>query len=334
MGKLIILILTLFSTELLFSQSDIKYVIDYNLLNDNYFITNDYNGAIKYYTGRIEKDSKNDTCFCQRGIARLLTNNYNAAIADFSSACLINIKNTHAINNRAIAKFFSNDITGSQEDINSVIKIDSMNHFAFYNMGILYPQLWANSMRGLDGCIVKNGSNCVLYFYRGVIWFNKGLFDNAIDDFNQAIVLNPRFSEAYGYRGTAMCNTIYVNTPKGLNSIIKDFDMAIEYNGNANYIQIYLNRGIAFTWKDPFSQVDAKKAINDFDRVIKDSKITKLLGTAYAYRAFANKRLNKFDEARKDLEAAAQYGYDERVVRLYRQKTLSLSLQNQSQRQD
>jgi lipoprotein NlpI len=42
-----------------------------------------------------------------------------------------------------------------------------------------------------------------LYFNRGIAYKHKGQYDRAIQDYDQAIRLNPRQAEAFSSRGTA-----------------------------------------------------------------------------------------------------------------------------------
>jgi len=41
------------------------------------------------------------------------------------------------------------------------------------------------------------------YFNRGLAWRSKGVYDNAIADYNQALALNPNSFQAYINRGVA-----------------------------------------------------------------------------------------------------------------------------------
>ena len=43
----------------------------------------------------------------------------------------------------------------------------------------------------------------MVYNNRGNAWHNKGDYDRAIDDYNKALEINPRYAKAYNDRGNA-----------------------------------------------------------------------------------------------------------------------------------
>jgi tetratricopeptide (TPR) repeat protein len=80
--------------------------------------------------------------------------------------------------------------------------------------------------------------------------------DQAIADYSKAIKLNPNYVEAYNWRGMA-----YELDKKNYDQAIADFTRAIEIN--PNYINAYVNRGTAYNSKKEYD-----KAIADDTRVI------------------------------------------------------------------
>ncbi len=99
------------------------------------------------------------------------------------------------------------------------------------------------------------GKNQLAYSSRGMLFFEKGAFDEAIADFTEIINLDPSSYPAYLYRGMALYNT------GRLDQAIDDFDKAIALNPNSP--KAYMNRGMAFSDKGL-----SDKAIEDFGRVV------------------------------------------------------------------
>ena len=88
---------------------------------------------------------------------------------------------------------------------------------------------------------------------RGYAYAGKGEYDRAIEDYDQAILLNPNYAMAYNNRG-------YAYNDKGdYDRAIDDFDQAIRLDPNLRLP--YYKRGVAY-----FEKRDYDRAIADFAR--------------------------------------------------------------------
>ena len=76
------------------------------------------------------------------------------------------------------------------------------------------------------------------YNNRGNTYNGKGAYDQAIEDFDKAIELNPKLTEAYYNRGNAYYGK------KDYDKAIADYNKAIELN--PNYAEAYYNRGVMY----------------------------------------------------------------------------------------
>jgi lipoprotein NlpI len=75
------------------------------------------------------------------------------------------------------------------------------------------------------------------FFNRGRAWSDKGEFDRAIQDFDQALRIDPNYADAFNNLGVAYAG-------KGqTNRAIEDFDHAIQLD--PNYAIAIYNRGLA-----------------------------------------------------------------------------------------
>jgi tetratricopeptide (TPR) repeat protein len=84
------------------------------------------------------------------------------------------------------------------------------------------------------------------YYKYGVLKYQTGNYNGAIEDFNKALNLNPEidFSLIYSYRGIAN------HKAHNYNAAIEDFDKALDikpkdYNEGLNWIKNYHNRGVS-----------------------------------------------------------------------------------------
>ena len=76
------------------------------------------------------------------------------------------------------------------------------------------------------------------YVYRGIAHWHKGEYDKAIADHTEAIRLDPKDADAYNDRGLAYCNK------DEYGRAIADFTKAIRFN--PKYAIAYANRGAAY----------------------------------------------------------------------------------------
>jgi tetratricopeptide (TPR) repeat protein len=100
---------------------------------------------------------------------------------------------------------------------------------------------------------VSNNDLAIAFYNRGNAYRPKGQHDRAIQDYDQAIKLNPNYALAYNNRGIAY-------GAKGQHDrAIQDFDQAIKLD--PSYAKAFNNRGAAYRDK---GQID--RAIQDFDQ--------------------------------------------------------------------
>lgn len=139
---------------------------------------------------------------------------------------------------------------------------------------------------------VTNETALSLY-ERGNAYSQGGSYEDAIQDFSNAIDLVPGYADAYASRGRALGR---MGKPE---QAIADFSKAISLDpGNANY---YADRGVAYG-----SMGQHEKAIDDLTQAI---KMNPGFAAAYYNRAIGYLIQKKCREARKDLQQAQTLGY-------------------------
>ncbi len=166
-----------------------------------------------------------------------------------------------------------------------------------------------------------NHSTAEIEFYRGNENANLGKYKEAIENYDKAIELNPKYADAYNNRGNAKLHsgkneeaiedynkaieldpqydTYYNRGNAKLHSgkneeAIEDYNKAIELN--PKYAKAYNNRG--FTKSD---LGDFKEAIEDYDKAI---KLNSKDAAAYINRGVAKLALGRHEEAKKDYDKA------------------------------
>ncbi|MEE8329020.1 MAG: tetratricopeptide repeat protein [Thermodesulfovibrionia bacterium] len=134
----------------------------------------------------------------------------------------------------------------------------------------------------------KIKTETAIHLFKGTSYTKKGQYDKAINDYNKAIEINPKFAVAYINRGLAYRR-------KGqYNQAISDFNKAIEIN--PKFALAYTNRGLAYINK---AQYD--RAISDFNKAI---EINPKFALAYTNRGLVYRKKGQYDQAISDYNKA------------------------------
>ena len=132
------------------------------------------------------------------------------------------------------------------------------------------------------------------YFQRGNFRLASNKYDEAIEDYNEAIKLNPHYARSYKNRGLAYY------TKGDISRAIDDYTKAIELDPDNAYV--YNNRGTAYSEKGEFSL-----ALKDLNRAI---ELKPDLAEAYFYRGVTYYRNGDVNFAIEDYNTAIKLRYD------------------------
>ena len=156
---------------------------------------------------------------------------------------------------------------------------------------------WDNAIKQLTAALSEAKPNqaaldpATVYFYRGNAYNYKKKYDRAIEDYNQALQLNPKYAEAFYSRGNAY------NKKGEYDRAIADFNQALLLNPKD--AEAFNNRGIAYRNK------------GEYDRAIADFNQALLLNPKYAEFLYNNRGIaygkkGEYDRAIADFNQALQ----------------------------
>ena len=128
----------------------------------------------------------------------------------------------------------------------------------------------------------------IAYLNRGLEYFDKGYYDQAINDYGASIALNPKNADVYNNRGNAY------HAKRDYDRAISDFDQAIAIN--PTHALAYNNRAIAYGTRG-----ELDRAIEDYSQAI---AINPAYASAYSNRGNIFFKKGEFDRALADFDQA------------------------------
>lgn len=162
--------------------------------------------------------------------------------------------------------------------------------------------------------LLSQSNNANAFFEQGVQKYNRGDYQSAIADFDQAIRINSNFAEAYAFRGLALVGV------RRFEEAVADYTQALRlFPGNNQNIQniavVHRNRGNAFT-----NLGRPQEAINDFTLAI---RLNPNYTDAYYQRGFLRSENNQVREAIADFNRVIEL--DSNHLGAYAQRGLAHS---------
>jgi tetratricopeptide (TPR) repeat protein len=148
--------------------------------------------------------------------------------------------------------------------------------------------LMENAVAYFTGRIRQNEKDTRAYACRGLAWKERGEYELALQDFNEAIRLEQAPASWFNNRGTLW------RDKKDYDRAIRDYDEAIRLNPKKD--MYFYNRGLA--WND---KKDYDRAIRDFDEAI---RLEPKYVDAFNDRGLAWRHKKDYDRAIRDYDEA------------------------------
>ncbi|MEM3654339.1 MAG: tetratricopeptide repeat protein [Candidatus Micrarchaeia archaeon] len=163
---------------------------------------------------------------------------------------------------------------------------------AYYEKGNYYYEQgdYDRAIENYNMAIILNPRFLECYFNRALCYYNKKNYDKAIEDYTKAIEIDPDNPMIYNNRGDAYYRK------QDFEKAIADYNKAISLN--PEYLKAYYNRGLAYA-----SMQDYESGVENFTKVI---ELDPNFVEAYNARGLAYEFLEKYDEAIADYQKALE----------------------------
>ena len=177
-----------------------------------------------------------------------------------------------------------NDWQGAAEDFTRAIELDARLHVPKRNNKAVAGDRFAGS--DSSEISISDPFTAAAYHSRAIARANLGELDEAVDDYQHALRIKPKWAEAYLGMGYVLLDK------KDFAGAIVDFSRALQLK--PSLVSAHHARGTAF-----MKQGRMEPAVVDFSSAL---KLDPGMASAYGNRGLALIMLGKENEARQDLE--------------------------------
>lgn len=188
---------------------DAKHVLSLNLRANIYMESKDYPKAVSDLDVLLKlKPENKEEILPKLALAAFTSGMWDKSIKAYSELLdKLHKRDIHYNLNRGIAYMKSGDNKSAMRDFNKVVSLDRKNevkHIAHYNRAIIYGKEGKDvqAIREFSKAIELDTKSFEAYYERGLYYFEKQKFDEAIKDLDECIKLNPS-PDAYYIRGAA-----------------------------------------------------------------------------------------------------------------------------------
>ena len=244
-------------------------------LGDAKATSEDYEGAIAYFTKAIEINPNYAQAYWNRADANLSLGNYKSTIFDCNKAFeyeKYKVVYDYIFILRGTAKFYIKDYLGSIEDLEKSLELTKSNNVLENKnedkrnglIGICYFKLkkHSNALVYLNKAIDFDPNDVYTLYYRGACKYELNDYVGAIEDYTKAIELDPNDADTYFQRGASKYDS------NDFDGAVLDFTKAISIE--PNNFKYYKYRGSA---KYNSKAADYKGAIDDYTMALKINTI-------------------------------------------------------------
>jgi serine/threonine-protein kinase len=255
----------------------------------------DLDGALACFEEALRRDPRSAEALNNRGVIRLMRGNLRTALADFDAAVGLSAGYVHALTNRGVARRELGDLNGALADFAEALRISPDHLDAVRNRALARRE--AGDLAGAAADLMlalgrtPRAAASALLLDIASLHLLRADWQTAIGVLDQALAIDPRFTEAYIHRGNARH---HLSDPQAFDDHLRAF--RLDGRRYARELVEILHWDLT---RDPAAvlQQCARHLAADPDDVVTLTR-----------RGVSYRLLNRAEEARADLERVAATG--------------------------
>jgi tetratricopeptide (TPR) repeat protein len=240
-----LIILFLFALILISCDTELDKKGRYLLKGNEKFKSNDFKGAIDFYSEAIKIDENYKDAFINRALVFQKLNKLDAAIQDYTRILESDPTDSLILFQRGLALLDNGENYKGLNDANALLNLSSVNWQAFLLQGLSfeklkeYPQAIAAFSKGIE----INEANADLLTNLGTIYYYQKNYTKAEELLSKAAEINPKEGNIYNVKSLiAFENNDFDQALKWVNIAIEiNAENPFYYNNKGLYL-IYLNQ--------------------------------------------------------------------------------------------
>lgn len=227
------------------AMRDLMYALELNrndpniylLLSDIYFLLEQPHQSIDALIKVLKIDPENETAYLKLAEIYLLKGEYKTAQQYAEEAIKQNGENAEAYYLKAISRIELGDSTDAMNNLKISSRLDTMNYMAYMQLAALYDAKRDSlSLHYYHRALLVRPNDEKAMYLLGMTYQNNGLFDQALDRYQQLTSLYP--NHINGHYNTGY---IYLVELEDFPSAVQAFEEAISINGA--FVQAVYNLG-------------------------------------------------------------------------------------------
>ncbi len=260
----------------------------------------EYKEALRYYTSALKIDSCYTDALNNIGIVQYENGRYSDAVLNYDAAIICDFEFWDAYLNRANAYYELNELYRALDDLEYLQKKTPDSAYVYFGLGLVKTKMrkYDEAIGDFDLALLLDSANAEILVNRGTVYYYKEQFDLAQADLNLAMTINPK--EANAYNALALLRADQEDYQQALKLVEQALDIeALQpyFLNNRGYIRMKLD--------DP-------KAVKDINKsIVLDPKN----GWAYRNKALWYMKQGRYDQAITLLERAERV--DDFIDQLY-----------------